>query len=84
MYSVFLDQMGYIRPTANPINSFNDVLDNRDIRVIVVTGSSWTANLRSSAPGTAKYEVFKTRAVVQLTKKQVGNGPIDLRQEKGP
>ena len=39
-------QMTFTRPATNPINSFNDVLENEDIRVIVVTGSSWTTNLR--------------------------------------
>ena len=48
-------------PAANPINSFKDVLENGDIKVITVKGSSYESNLKSSAEGTAKRKVYKTR-----------------------
>ena len=48
-------------PAANPINSFKDVLENGDIKVITVKGSSYESNLKSSAAGTAKREVYKSR-----------------------
>ena len=47
------------RPPADTINSFEDVLKNEDIKLVVVRGSSWTSLLKSSAPGTAKAEVFR-------------------------
>ena len=48
-------------PAANPINSFKDVLENGDIKVITVKGSGYESNLKSSTVGTAKREVYKTR-----------------------
>ena len=52
-------QMTSITTLANPINSFDDVLQNKDIKVIVVTGTSWASHIRRSSPGTSKYEVYK-------------------------
>ena len=52
-------QMTSISNLANPIATFDDVLQNKDIQVIVVKGTSWASHIRRSAPGTAKYEVYK-------------------------
>ena len=54
-------QMTSLASLDNPINTFNDVLKDEEIQVIVINGSSWTTHLQSSAPGTAKYEVYKNR-----------------------
>ena len=52
-------QMTSISNVANPIASFEDVLQLKDIKVISVTASSWASHMRTSKPGTAKYEVYK-------------------------
>ena len=54
-------EMTALASLENKIRSFPDVLENQDIEVIVVTGSSWTSSLKRSAPGSAKYEVYKKR-----------------------
>ena len=54
-------QMTSTRPLANPIHTFEDVLKNEDVRVIVVKGTSWASHIGSSIPGTAKHEVYQTR-----------------------
>ena len=54
-------QMTSLASLDNPINTFDDVLKDEEIQVIVINGSSWTTHLKSSAPGTAKYEVYKNR-----------------------
>ena len=51
-------QMTSISNLGNLVATFDDVLQNKDIRVIVVTGTSWASHIRRSAPGTAKYEVY--------------------------
>lgn len=59
--TVVTAEMTALASLENPIQSFDDVVENEDIQVIVVTGASWTSSLRRSSPGTAKYEVFKNR-----------------------
>ena len=59
--TVVTAEMTALASLENPIQSFDDVAENEDIQVIVVTGASWTSSLRRSSPGTAKYEVFKNR-----------------------
>ena len=53
-------QMTSTANLANPIASFEDVLQNTDIQVIVVEGSSWAALMKNAKPGTAKLKVYKT------------------------
>ena len=57
--SVVTAEMTALSSLENQIHSFSDVLANNDIQVIVVTGSSWTSSLKRSAPGSAKYEIYK-------------------------
>ena len=59
--TVITAEMTALAPLDNPIRSFDNVLQNDEIQVIVVTGSSWTSSLRRSSPETAKAAVYKTR-----------------------
>ena len=54
-------QMTSLASPDNPINTFDDVLKNKDVQVIVVNGSSWTSHLQKSAKGSAKHMVYKDR-----------------------
>lgn len=54
-------QMTFTETEDNPFRSFADVLKNPDIKVITVKGTSYDSHIRSSIPGTAKYEVYKGR-----------------------
>ena len=48
-------------PPDSPIRSFDDVLANRNLRVIVVTGSFQATTLGNSDAGSAKYQVYQTQ-----------------------
>ena len=48
-------------PPSSPIRSFDDVLANRDLRVIVVSGSFQASMLENSEAGSAKYRVYQTQ-----------------------
>ena len=48
-------------PSGIAIRSFEDVLANEDLRVIVVTGSFQAAMLGNSEEGSAKYEVYRSK-----------------------
>ena len=48
-------------PPDSPIRSFDDILANPDLRVIVVTGSFQATTLGNSETGSAKYQVYQTR-----------------------
>ena len=53
-------QMTSKRPPKT-IQSFADVQQNKEIKIIVVRGTSWVYNFKSSEPGTPKNEVYKNR-----------------------
>ena len=48
------------RPPDVQIKSFKDILDMREVKILVVSGSGATTRLAASAPGTAKREVYDT------------------------
>ena len=59
--TVITAEMTSTASQANPIRTFADVLEFKDIEVIVVKGSSWTSQMARSAPGTPKAMVYKNR-----------------------
>ena len=54
-------QMTFRETEDNPFRSFADVLQNPDIKIITVKGTSYDSHIRSSLPGSAKYQVYKDR-----------------------
>ena len=46
------------KPPGNPVKSFNDVIQE-DYKILVTGSTSQLAQLKNSAPGSAKYQVYQ-------------------------